>query len=188
MGTTTRSGIRCGIVAFAALLALGGCTDRSPIRPAPSQRVQGSVLLRVYLIGSSNCGACMSAETSRAFQALDAQVRRVAPPQGYQVVTSGIALDWTAKDGEAFLRHAGPFDDVAYGSNWDNGYAALLGARVGHRITAVPTVVFARQGAEPSSPQEVLGVVEGTDGIKGALQDSVVARWIGKSWEPKAPS
>ena len=99
---------------------------------------KGSELIAVY-ISASWCVGNRAPGLHEAIDSLKLMLQRRAHRAGRQFRVVGVALDWNADSGFAYLKEFGAFDEVVVGMNWDN--------------LAAERYIWADSGATPTVPQ-----------------------------------
>jgi len=79
----------------------------------------GRQFLVVY-VGLTGCGASRDPELKRAVRRMKPLVARQADSLGRALSIAGVALDWQADSGAAYLRSLGAWDEMVVGNNWVN--------------------------------------------------------------------
>lgn len=86
----------------------------------PSGSIESGDEIVLVFIGASFCNAHNVAGFPDVVELAKLRVREHAQARGMRFRAVGVALDWRAADGLAFLARFGEFDEVASGGNWIN--------------------------------------------------------------------
>lgn len=103
-------------VSAALVLPAKAEVAQAAYQPAGSL-VAGEELVLVF-IGASFCNAQNTPGFPEVVETAKRRLKERAQANGMSFRVVGVALDWRAADGLAFLARFGEFDEVASGSNW----------------------------------------------------------------------
>lgn len=84
----------------------------------PSGSIESGDEIALVFIGASFCNAHNVPGFPDVVESAKLRVREHAQARGMRFRAVGVALDWRAADGLAFLARFGEFDEVASGGNW----------------------------------------------------------------------
>jgi hypothetical protein len=103
--------------AAARLVAPAAAEAARPVYQ-PGASIQAGDEIALVFIGASFCNAHNTPGFPEVVEAAKLRLQRHARQGGMQFRAIGVALDWRAADGLAFLARFGEWDEVASGSNW----------------------------------------------------------------------
>jgi hypothetical protein len=143
---------------------------------APRYTIPSGRQLVVVYVGMTGCGASRDPELKRAVRRMKPLVARQADSLGRALSIAGVALDWEADSGAAYLRSLGMWDEMVVGNNWVNlGAERYVWREEGGR-PAIPQVLVYERSVTPAkrgivfSPARRLGRYLGTEEIVGWVE------------------
>lgn len=171
--------MRLGLAGAAVLVGvlagapLSGQTAPSAAYQPDTHIPQGREVVAVFISATT----CVANRDSTFKPAVREMMRRLGVQRdsaGRRVSVTGVSIDWSAREGLAYLEGFGAFDEVVAGRNWFN--------------SAVTRYVWQAPGARPTIPQVVLverTVSAGARGVQvGAERE--LGRFVGgdeiKAW------
>lgn len=84
----------------------------------PAESLESGEEIVLVFIGASFCNAQNTPGFPEVVERAKLRLQEHAQANGVRFRAVGVALDWRAADGLAFLERFGQFDEVASGSNW----------------------------------------------------------------------
>ena len=100
---------------------------------------------QLILIGANGCAGSRAPQLQSALRVIHRVSRRAALSAGRRFSYVGVAIDPTVKEGQDFLDHFGPFDEIVAGGNWANiGAARFIWRDFPGRSTVPQLVVLER--------------------------------------------
>jgi hypothetical protein len=87
---------------------------------APRYELPGGRQVLVVYVGMTGCGASRDPELKAAVRRMKPLLARQAAARGAALSVSGVALDWQADSGVAYLKGLGAWDEMTVGNNWVN--------------------------------------------------------------------
>lgn len=152
----------------AAWLAVAPASaDPKPYQPR-HELIDGNELVFVY-IGGTNCGFCNDPTIKAAVIKARSMLAERADAAHRPFSATGVALDYDLKEGLAYLKPLGPFDQVMLGRDWFNSAVLDLMASGGDdAIIGVPQIIVYertiehRTGKYTVAPPRILARIPGT--------------------------
>lgn len=159
-------------VLLAAVPAVANAQERTyePSHDSPS----GEELVLAF-VSSTWCVGSRAPGLHEAIEQAKLEMSDHASVEGIDFRALGVALDWPADSGIAYLQEFGEFDELIVGSNWWNLGAQELIWEDDETNPRIPQIIIFRReitssGAPSFGPRRVIKRVEGGDTIVDWVQ------------------
>jgi hypothetical protein len=100
------------------LLSAAGLSAQERYTPGTDLPTKPQILA-IYF-GATSCVPCQTPEFKAALHQMKPLLLQQATATGHAFAMLGVALDWSIREGLAFLEPLREFDEVAVGANWTN--------------------------------------------------------------------
>ncbi len=149
-------GSRLYLPVVTALVLVGPSAATAQRYRPSSADPKGPELIAVY-ISASWCAGNRAPGLHEAIDTLKLMLQRRAQRAGRQFRAVGVALDWNADSGLAYLKEFGAFDELLVGMNWSNlGAERYIWADSG-ATPGIPQVLVYEQSVTEGNPRMIFG-------------------------------
>ena len=116
---------------------------------SPKLQLPAGPQVVVVYIGTTYCGASRDAELKAAIRRMKPLIARQADSLHVALSITGVALDWPADSGVAYLKSLGAWDEMIVGNNWVNLGAEHFIWRETNVRANIPQVVIYHRDVRP---------------------------------------
>lgn len=182
--------MRMGRAGAAVLLGLlvGAPLPGQAAPPAayrPDARAPEGREVVVVFISSSFCVANRDSAFKPAVREMMRRLGMQRDSAGRRVSVTGVSIDWSARDGLAYLEGFGAFDEVVAGRNWFNSAATRYIWQAPGARSAIPQVVLVERTVSPGARGVEVGAERELGRFVGADE---IREWVARGAPlPPAP-